>query len=81
MPLFRSIGAWTMQRGVDWQGAAVLLSVVPALPLILGIGLFYELFSRLDVRDALSTRAHWALAIVATLVLIIGLAAVMLRPG
>jgi hypothetical protein len=48
---------------------------------VLGIGLFYELFSRLDVRDALSTRAHWTLAMAATLVLIVGVAAVMLRPA
>ncbi|MBA2556947.1 MAG: hypothetical protein H0V12_06325 [Chloroflexi bacterium] len=81
MPLFRSIGAWTMERGVDGLTAAVLVSIIPARPLILGIGLFYELFSRLDVRDALSTRTHWTLAMAATLVLIVGVAAVMLRPA
>ncbi|HVM29746.1 MAG TPA: hypothetical protein VM305_03085 [Candidatus Limnocylindrales bacterium] len=55
---------------MDSLTMVILVSFVPILPLILGVGLFYELFSRLDFRDALSTRAHWVLATAATIALI-----------
>jgi hypothetical protein len=71
MPLFRGIGYWVMERGVDSLTLVVLMSVVPVLPLILGVGLFYELFRALDARKALSDRTYWALATVATGLLIL----------
>lgn len=71
MPLFREIGYWTMQRGVDGLTGLVVLSILPVLPLILSVGLFYELFRRLDLPHARSERAHWALATVATALLIL----------
>ncbi|HWH36901.1 MAG TPA: hypothetical protein VNT28_03915 [Candidatus Limnocylindrales bacterium] len=77
MPLFRTIGAWTTQRGVDNMAIAVLATTIIALPLILGVGLFYELVSRLDARRMLSSRAHWALAVGVT-IFVIALAAVLL---
>ena len=79
MPLFRTIGSWTMQRGVDNMGIAVLATtILIALPLILGVGLFYELIRRLDFRRALSERTYWALASVATAMVIVLIALFLL---
>jgi hypothetical protein len=80
MPLFRAIGAWAMERGVDGIGLVVLVSLVPVLPLILGSGLLYELISRLDSRRALSSSVHWALAVAITVVLIVAIAVLLLLP-
>jgi len=79
MPLFRAIGAWTMERGVDSLGMAVLATAIfPILPIILGVGLFYELFSRLDVRNALGSRVHWGLAVGTSVVLIVAITMLLL---
>jgi hypothetical protein len=81
VPLFRQIGSWAMQRGVDGLTGVIVLSIFPVLPLILGIGLFYELFRRLDFRRALSERTYWALATVTTALVILLLAIILFAVG
>jgi uncharacterized membrane protein len=79
MPLFRTIGAWSMERGVDGLTLVVLATyLLPLLPLIIGVGLLYELTSRLDSGRRLSTSAHWTIAVGSALLAIFALAAVLI---
>jgi hypothetical protein len=63
----------TSQRGT--RGAAIQGNR------LLGIGLFYELFHLLDFHQALSERVYWALATVATGLLIITVVLVLSGVG
>jgi hypothetical protein len=68
MPLFRALGAWLMERrdSRDEPGwvfvVALLTPLVPVVPLVVGLGLAYELVVRIDGRPRLPTYAHWIVA-------------------